>query len=169
MYKSSGTSYCFGLAKSALAGFSLTSLVLSSWRCCLLLKQTLSDWLLLAIQLLWSDFLPHCPGLPCQKLTIKCWRPPRFHWFSPNFSSPYCISAHRCPIKNGKSKKQSPSVSNINFSTLDLHPETAMVQILPACHSSPGNIWPGCWSGSPFCPVFSLVLYYRIFFWYEIV
>jgi hypothetical protein len=121
MYKSSEAfSYCFGPAQSTVAGSSLTSLVLSSWRCCLLLMQSLSDWLQPAGQLIWAPFLPYCPVLVVLALhakrhkilaSTKCWLPPRFHWFSPNFSSQYLCSQasyqkmvkaksyhHHCPI-----------------------------------------------------------------------
>jgi len=120
MYKSGGASpNSFCLEKSALAGFSQTSLMFSS-RCCPLLMQSQSLRLPLAAPLLWADSLPHCTGsfVPAPHAEMsqilaftKYRRPPRFHWFSPNFSCQYLCSQasyqklvkansnhHHCPI-----------------------------------------------------------------------
>ncbi len=90
------------------------------WRCCALHVQSPSMMLLLAALLLWAESLPHCTGLSvpachAENLTnigvnkVRC--PPRFHWFSPNYSSQYLCSQvsyqklvkvksnhHHCPI-----------------------------------------------------------------------
>jgi hypothetical protein len=107
MYKSGGASpNCFCLEKSALAGFSQTSLMFSS-RCCPLLMQSQSLRLPLAAPLLWADSLPHCTGsfVPAphaemsQILVSTNYRGCKdFTDFRQTLA--VNISAHRRPIKN---------------------------------------------------------------------
>ncbi len=107
MFNSSGaSSSCFGPTKSAVAGFSLTSLLFSSWRCCLHLMQSPSDWSQLAGQLLWAAFLPHFTSLfvpaPYAGMS-KYWRRQNVG-ASQDFTnfrqtSAVNISAHRRPVK----------------------------------------------------------------------
>ncbi len=48
----------------------------------------------------------------CHNIGVdKYWRPPRFHWFSPN----YLLTG--VPLKIGENKKRSPSLSNISLHT----------------------------------------------------
>ncbi len=63
--------------------------------------QSPSVMLPLGALLLWADSLPHCTGsfVPAHHaetsqilVLTKYRRPPRFHWFSPNFSSQYLCS-----------------------------------------------------------------------------
>jgi len=92
----------------------------SPWRCCTLHVQSPSVLLPLAALLSWADSLLHCTGLfvlarhaeTSQIMaSTKYRRPPRFHWFLPNYSSQYLCSQasyqkvvkaksnhHRCPI-----------------------------------------------------------------------
>jgi hypothetical protein len=102
--------------------------------------QSQSDRLQLATQILWADILPHCTG---------SFVPARHGEMSQNIgvnkiSAPTKISLIFAKLqqsispltglqsKSGKSKRQSPSLpslSNISFSTFDLHPE-AFTKIL---------------------------------------
>jgi hypothetical protein len=94
--------------------------------------QSPSDWLQLTGQLLWADSLPHCTGLfvpaphagMSQTIGVD------------KISSPAKISLIYAKIqqsisllrgvlsKSGKSKKRSPSLSDIGFSPIYLHPES---------------------------------------------
>ncbi len=102
IYKSSEeSSYCFGLAKSTVAGSSLTSLVFSTED---VVSSSCSHWVTgyslpadLYGQTSSAMSRPCCTGPPCQKVT-KYWcqqknlRLPKFHRFSTTFSSQYLCS-----------------------------------------------------------------------------
>jgi hypothetical protein len=123
MYKSGGASpYCFGPAKSSVAGFSQTSLMFSSLKM-LPPPHAVAKWLVV-------DSLPHCTSL---------FVPARHAEMSQNIGANKISALAKISLifakiqqsisllpsvlsKSGKSKKQSPSLSDISSSTLGLYP-----------------------------------------------
>jgi hypothetical protein len=96
--------------------------------------QSPSDWLQLAGQLLWADFLPHCPSLfvPARHAGMsqnngvnKMLAPSKISQFFAKLQKTLSLLTGVLS-KNGTSKKLSPSLSDISCSTLGLHPETVM-------------------------------------------
>ncbi len=89
-----------GPANSSVAGFSLTSLLFSSWRFCPFLMQLPSDCGSTAAWVIWAHSTLYCPAWSYRSMleilkilaSTKYWRPPRFHCFSPNFGCQYLCS-----------------------------------------------------------------------------
>jgi hypothetical protein len=98
--------------------------------------QSPSDWLQMAGQLLSKDFLQHCPclfvlarhagmslniGIGIGKMSVPAKISLIFAKLQQSISLLTGVLS-----KNVKSKKQPPLLSDISFSTLDLHPEAVM-------------------------------------------
>jgi hypothetical protein len=73
----------------------------SPWWCCSLCMQSSSEALPPAAMLLWTDSLPYCAGLLYRPAMLKMSktlaatkyrRPPKIHWFSPNYINLYLCS-----------------------------------------------------------------------------
>ncbi len=97
---------------------------------------------------LWADSLPHCTGsfVPaCHAETsqilasTKCRRPPRFHWFSTNFSSQYlCTQASYQKLVKAKSDHHHCHISVFLIMTCIQRPSRRSSTWVPNCPNGEG-------------------------------